>query len=328
MYKILFPLLIVSILMFLISCDRFGTDPVKATPEEILFIRYSGWVSELCTIHPDGSNFQVLASHDGTGQFSREGYADAAWSPDKSYIALNGGPNEFLEVIPIWLVSPDGVFLDMLTWGGTHPVWYDANTLYYIQAKNSVAMPTDLYCIDILTKETDLIYPSNTYCGWGNFLDQTHWIALDTWILPGSQGNNSDIVLFNLQSGATEYLTETPEIVELPGALISPDKSKLLYVAMYDTSLAPRNLYWFDMEDKIPNQLTHYTGCNPYQNSHFVWGPNSDKVAFSNPNPMNTGMSGFNSILDIFIIDIFTGEIDTLTHFAADSITNLVVDWK
>ena len=322
MRNIIISTIFICILALSISCNHNGTSPEKNNLiDEILFIRYHESLSQLCSIRPDGTDFSII-SELNVVSMDFSAYVMAAWSPGKEYIALVGGPIEYQDTTPLWLVSNNGIFMELLSWGGWHPVWYDENNLFYIQSKNPAAQPTDLYRLNISTSEYTLIYEDTLYNGWGNFFDQNNWIALD-W-----QDDHQEIVLLNVETGNREYLTNTPNIDEFQGAKLSPDKTKVLYLAKYNVSFSPRNLFWFDMSDKIPNQLTFFEGFNLHQAEFYVWSPNSDKVAFSNPNPMTTGTSGWTYYSDIFIIDIYTGEIDTLTHTAADSITNLVVDWK
>lgn len=334
-----------SILFLFVGCDNWITNPDSNdnSPDEILFIRQDGAVSEICAVEPDGSHLRTLVSHDGAGQMTREGFINAVWSPDKSRIAVVGGPNESLDLFPIWIMDTTGVFMTRVTQAGRLPIWASNTQLYYSQPTGYFSQAYDIYRYDTVTKEHTLVYspfPLDSIRGMnfggrdmlseeimlGGFVEYT----IDT---NGKMHvENRGIGTLNMQTKTISKLkTQPPEIKLYIISGVSPDNSKVLYRASYDTSTiwAPRNLFYFDISaPEDAHQITHFSGFNIYMNLSFVWGPDNRHVAFSNPHPMTTGKLGWDPYWDVFTVDIYTGTIDTVTFWAQDSIASLVTDWR
>lgn len=337
-------LLFVSSLITFSSCGLFDSGPDNEgnddfiTYEEILFKRSTPSESQICAIRPDGSDFRIICSFNIAESTPTNPliYVTAKWSPDKRYIALIGGPESTLEYYPIWLLSSSGGFLRKLTWNAIDVIWYDNETIYFTRAKGYFSLQYDLYKMNINDMNETVAYSQtdSTNINFGDFFNASEWIAVEEIYSYDEDGKQileyGDIMRFDINTLDQEYLVVNPEGIEWD-PLLSPQKDKVVYSThlMDPRSWSPRNLYWFNMEDMNPHQLTFFTGFNPYQNAPYVWSPEGDQIAVSNPNPMVEGQQlDYTPYSDIFTINLQSGQVDTLTHTAQDSVRNSVVDWR
>ncbi|MFH0883933.1 MAG: hypothetical protein V2A56_13170 [bacterium] len=330
--------MIAAILIVFSSCgflnsNSDGEDGGYAAYEEILLLRYTPSEIQICAIRPYGQDLRIICSFKITEitPSNFESYVTAKWSPDKRYIALIGGPGSTLEYYPIWLLTSSGSFLRKLTWNALDVIWYDNETIYYTRAKGYFSVQYDLYRMNIHDMEERMVYSQtdSTNIYFNSFFDQNNWLSTEMIYgvdISGTQTHEyGEIMEFNIDNKERNYLLHNEEMIEW-NPILSPNKNIVVYRARYDTSWAASNLYWFSMEDRIPHHLTFYSSYNQYQNYKYAWGPNSDKIAVSNPGPVIEGLKY--KCLDVSIIDLQTGLVDTLTHTAQDSISSFVLDWR
>lgn len=331
-------------LIFFSSCELFESDPNDkpgdefVTYEEILFIRGSSSKTELCAIRPDGSDFRVISGFENI-EYSPSNdiaYRGAKWSPDKRYVALVGGPESDDYFASLWLLTSGGEYIRKLTENAANVFWYDNETIYFTRAKDHSLMQYDLYRMKIDDLEEVLVFAQtdSTNIDFEDFVNESEWIAVDYSFGSDNEGKFTlqygDLLSVNLDTSTRTYLLPDSTKIErhprlAPGKNIVAYTSQLLDYA----SWPPRNLFWFNLEEETPHQLTFFTGFNPYQNASYAWDPTGDQIAVSNPYPMLEGWQPhYPPFSDIFIIDLQTGQEDTLTHTAQDSVRNLVVDWR
>ncbi|MBU1652211.1 hypothetical protein KKA00_08320, partial [bacterium] len=109
---------------------------------------------------------------------------------------------------------------------------------------------------------------------------------------------------------------------------LSPDKSKVLFRAPSNGVGYPINIYITEIAGLNPQQATFFTEVNQYQTFPVRWGPYSDAVAFTNPDPMVNYPPDPGPFLDIFAVDLNTGIIDTLSNWSGENISSYIADWK
>ena len=119
---LLYICIVFSIALLLCSCGDSGVGPTGGpTDERILFIRYNDSVSEICSIKPDGTEFQIIASPDQESKLLGGGYHSAQWSPSKSRIVITGASSWMDAPSSLWLMDNDGNLLRQLTSNGSSP---------------------------------------------------------------------------------------------------------------------------------------------------------------------------------------------------------------
>lgn len=339
--RIIYPLMIATVFVFA-SCGLLSSTPDNSeeviTYEEILFFRFTAREAQLCAMRPTGEDRRVILSRDymdGIPQVPYD-YITAKWSPDKRYIALIGGPNNFAGYYPITLLSSNGTTIRELTSSSLNVIWYDNETIYYIKSAGTVYSQYNLYRMNIDDLNEELVYSQtdSTNISFAGFFDQTNWLATETIYSHDTSGtltsSRGDIMSFNITSREKDYLIQDETRIE-SSPLLSPNKQRIVFrqYPSDDTGLPPHNLYWFDLPDGNPQQLTFFTDFNVYQNGFYAWGPNSDRIAVTNPDPMvlewNSEESSYS---DIYLINLQTGIVDTLTHGARDGSNSYVLDWR
>jgi Tol biopolymer transport system component len=141
----LYVCIVFSVALLLYSCKNSLTDPQGGPADErILFIKFDNTITEICSIKPDGTDPQIIASYNTAGEFLRQGYHEAQWSPDKSLIVITGGPNEALEFYPLWLMDNQGNLLYRLTWNGGSPNWSsDGNEILFSRRRDYFSFLVD-----------------------------------------------------------------------------------------------------------------------------------------------------------------------------------------
>jgi len=318
-------------LLFL-ACEEETTGPddtnVEPVQDKILFFRmvetdedYTH-ITELCTINPDGTELTVLVS----GYYLTNGYSPdvlyfigARWSPDLECIATSGGPGAtfvtYAGYVPMWLLSPDGTFLENIvsSESGSILKWLDDETLVYEKYSTN----NTLNSYNINTSDIEELYdtPSDdsvtTFCDY--YMDVL-WLARGR--SPGSTYN--EVLLLNIETGERNYFLHDHQFNML-GGRISPDKKRVAYYGRNIGEAYLYHLFVSNIEDPVPQELvipdTVVTG-------RFAWNPESCRIAF-------TGKIGENSnYTDLFIYDLETGEIDTVTNMAKNGWHLEVYDWR
>jgi len=319
-------------LMLIAGCHDFITKPKSNdnSSNDILFIRQDGPMSEICTISPDGTNLRIITSHDMKGEDVPQGYLFAYWSPDKSRLAVVGGPRDNREYYPIWLMDMHGNLLRRLTWAGWTTVWLDQNTLLFQRRRGYFSEIYDIYSVNIHTGADTLLYSAG---------DSTHLFIddkfNDEWMLGNRRISYTDssgklsttpgnIVKVNITTGEIDNLTRNS--ANEFGAQLSPDGRHLVFVGYSKDGVTYRygigNIYLLDLVSGERTQLTHNTQSLQSLYISVHWGPKGEYIVF----PSYT--SAYPGYYDIYTLNVNTGAVDTVTHSAKDSVSNFVMEWR
>jgi Tol biopolymer transport system component len=316
-----------SIIFFLFSCEGSIINSIEGLTEgRILFIKEEDNISEICSIKPDGTDLQIIASHNIAGEFPPSGYLEAQWSHDKSRIVITGGPSESLEYHPLWLMDDQGNLLYRITWNGASPNWSsDDNEILFARARYYFSFLVDYFIVNINTLDERLVLKADSLC-WAN----ADWSADGNYILTNEEYywynddgkqevSDKEVVLLQLSNGERLQITDT-DVMD-SGARWSPDESKIVYIS---------GRYTLGYQIKIMNSdgsgktvlVETLAGYNT-----ILWSPSGDKIAFNKHDKLE-GYCNYTEGSDLFILDLNSGVIQQLTNFEADSINVYVQDWK
>jgi Tol biopolymer transport system component len=323
----LYVCVVFSVAFLLFSCKNSLTDPQEWPVEgRILFIKSSDDKSEICSIKPDGTNLQTIASHNTAGEYLPEVYFEAQWSPDKSYIAIVGGPAESLEYFPIWLMDNQGNLLYRLTWNGYSPHWSsDGSEILFARSRDYFSFLSDYYIVNVNTlsekqvvKADSFVWVNADWSADGNYILTSEMYL---WINEDGKLDNSDleVVLIQISNKERQLLTDT-DVMD-SGGRWSPDESKIAYIS---------GRYTWGYQIKLMNsdgtgKTTLVDTLAGYNTIH--WSPRGDKIAFNKHDKLE-GYCKYTKGSDLFVLDINSGAIKQLTDFTADSINVYVQDWK
>ncbi len=312
----------------LYACEGSLTDPPAGPAEErILFIKHDHSIKEICTIKPNGTDLQIIASHDHAGEFIRQGYNEARWSPDKSHIAIKGGPSESLEFEPIWLMDNQGNLLYRLTWNGGCINWSsDGKEILFSKRTGYFSITSDYYIINVQTSVERLALKADTSFWWGGASDWSsdgqYLLTDEEYLYINEQGENEysdrEIIIIQLSDGEKIQLTDND--VQDGGGKWSPDESQIIYVSGKYTSGYQIKLMksdGSDIETLVDTLASFGSVC---------WSPKGDKIAYSKSEM--EGYAKYAQGSDIYVLDLNSGKVDQLTNFAADSVIVSIQDWK
>jgi len=327
--------LIFLTIVFLFSlCTKNPVDTGDGEDEErILFIRSSREFCEICTMKPDGSGIKVIAHHNYSDDiYYPQGYMFARWSPDKSKIVVQGGPGSTLEYCPLWLMDMGGNLMYRLTWNGHMPIWTsDGKEVIYTRRRGYFSETYDIYKININSLKEDTILfaetgEPGTNSGYIYRLldiipdDNTKLILNEYYTYRDTTDkqtkDDDELLIYDVLHNIKQYLTDND--LEEGWAKISPDGNFIAY-SMSKNSY--NNLYLMTSNGDSIRQLTSSTR-DVYL--FFTWSPDGRKIACS----ISDQSKGYNPYRDIFIIDVQSGIVDTLTNTAQDSVYNNVMDWN
>jgi len=326
--------LIFLTIVFLFSlCAKNPVDTgYSVAGERILFMRGGKGINEICTMKPDGSDIQVIAHYDYSGEYINQGYGISRWSPDKSKIVVEGGPGSTLEYWPLWLMDMEGNLQKRLTWNGYMPIWTtDSENVIYSRRRGYFSEIYDIYKININSLKEDTILfaetgEPGTNSGYiyrlldifpndnSKLLLNEYYTYRDTAGEPTEDDN--ELLIYDVLHNTKQYLTDND--LEEGWAKISPDGN---FIAYSISKNSYNSLYLMTSNGDSIRQLTS-SKRDAYL--FFTWSPDGREIAYS----ISDQSKGYNPYMDIFIIDVQSGIVDTLTNTAQDSIYNNVMDWK
>ncbi len=318
-----------SIALLFYSCENNSLDPngpPGPTEERILFIKYDDTVSEICSIKPDGADIQTIASHDMAGEYIYEGYFEASWSPNKSLIAIKGGPRESLEFNPLWLMDNEGNLIKRLTSNGAAPHWSsDGNEILFSRATYPTSVISDYYIINVHTLSERIVLGADPSYWWGGI----DWSADGQYILTDEEypsvneegeGYYTDREIIQLQLNGGDKIHLTDNDIQDGGAQWSPDESKIVYISgnyTTGTQIKLMNSDGSGNETLVDSLALYNTVC---------WSPDGAKIAY-NKSEME-GYAKYEEGSDIYVLNIDSGTVKQLTNYADESIIVYVQDWK
>jgi len=318
---------VIFITLLFFSCEDSIVDPKGVIGDgRILFIKFDGSITQICSIKPDGTDLRTIASHDMAGEYLYGGYFEASWSPDKSLIAIKGGPRESLEFHPLWLMDNEGNLIKRLTSNGSSPHWSnDGNEILFARRTHELSVLSDYYIINVhtLSKRIALIAEPPYWWGAVDWSWDGQYILTDEEypsVDEEGEGYYTDREIIQLQLHGGDKIQLTDNDVQDGGAQWSPDETKIVYISGFYTTGSQIKLMNSDGsgEETLVDSLALYnTVC---------WSPDGDKIAY-NKSEME-GYAKYAEGSDIFVIDMISREAEQLTNFAADSIIVYVQDWK
>jgi Tol biopolymer transport system component len=314
---------VLSIAFFLLSCKNSTVDPnggSGSADERILFIKYYEAVSEICSIKPDGTDPQIIASNDYAGEGTHGGYHEVMWSPNKSRLVITVASKMADASSALWLMDNDGRLLRELTSDGAAPHWSsDGNTILFSRW-------SDYYTINVNTKSEKSVLKADAFTSWGS----ADWSSDGKYILTQEElywyndegklaSSDREVVLLQISDGERIQLTNTD--THDGGAQWSPDESKIAYMSGNYIMGSQIKLMNSDGsgDEILVDTLARYVTIR--------WSPNGDKIAFAKKKKLE-GYDNYEEGSDIYVLDIISGTVERLTNFAADSIIVYIQDWK
>jgi len=336
--KLLKLFLLSSIMILLFSlCGKSPVDseienPIDLNEERLLIVRdsYSKGFNEINTIKPDGTGLHVAAHYTfDKNKYYPENYLSARWSPDKTKIVAQGGPGSTIDIRPLWLMDIYGRLLHKLYWSGTHQVLsHDGEYILF----QGIPCGYNVFSVNIDGTDEKLVYQvgdSTTFNLYDISASGEHILGTEKLYYTNEEGKlantESEILKIHLETGDKLYLTDN----ELSDACphYNCDETKIAYfcrdIPGEVTINNVTNVYVMSSDGSNKRRLTNETKPNriwPYM----AWSPDGKKIAFQKFNQMTTSERQ----IDIFIVDIDTGELFQLTDTAKDTVRNLVMDWK
>ena len=194
--------LLIAHLLFSYGCNILdsegGSEPID---EKILFIKYDKTISEICSINPDGTDFQIVASNDYASDGTHGGYHDAKWSPNKSRIVITVG-SKMMDVSPsLWLMDNEGRLLSQLTSADESRIAYISGN--YVVGSQIKQMNSDGSGEEVLV-DTLARYVTVRWSPDGDKIAFAKMKKLDGY---NSYEEGSDIFVLDILSGTVERLT-------------------------------------------------------------------------------------------------------------------------
>jgi Tol biopolymer transport system component len=310
----------ILIIIIPVSCKDSIVDPKGGEgfgDERILFTKYYNSVSEICTIKPDGTDLQIIASNNRKVEGMHGGYLEAKWSPDKDRIVVTTASIRIDDSNSIWLMDNEGNIGSQLTSDGFGPNWSgDGNTILFSRSG-------DFNTINISTMSEFLVLQGDDMGSWG----RADWSSDGKYLLTeedrGSENElyrrNDDIVLLDIFTAKRTYLTDS-DMMEF-AAQWSPDESEIAYTS---GRLEPG--YQIKLMNSDGSSKTTLVDTLARYNS-LCWSPDCKKIVFNKHDKLEQA-SDYAKGSDLFVLDINSSAITQLTHFNADSVRVSVQDWK
>jgi Tol biopolymer transport system component len=312
-----FKFFLCSLILFICSCEEV-TSPTDIS-ERILFIRSSDNLYEICTMNPDGTDIRIITSHNTQGEFYRQGFYEARWSPDRSKIAICGGPNDQLEFIPIWIMDSQGNLKYRVTFNGANIEWStNGDKILFAKRKDIYSILWDFYVFDINKRIDEKIMESDSVL-WG----LCDWSHDGKYILTSGVDDNSDseILLYRIQDKRKTILTDNESPIHDQTPTWSPDESQIAYVSGTYRDGYQLMLMNADGSDKevVVDTLARY--------GRPVWSPRGDEIIYVKSKKLENWYE-YARGSDIYILYLNSRETNKLTFSGEDSVGYHVYDWK
>ena len=310
-------------------------NPIDLSEERLLFIRSSPKIfNEICTIRPDSSGLRVVAHYTyDKEKYIQEGFGMASWSPDKSRIVVYGGPGSSLEYCPLWMMDIYGTLLHKITGDGFRQVWSkDGKRIFFQRRRGYFSLVLDVYSINTDGTDEKLVYQveDSTYFYLSDVSASGKYIlGYGSSVYINDEGKLSDtdieIVKIHLETGDKVYLTDNELNDGCP--IYNSDETMIAYYCVDIPGEVTvdniENLYVMSSDGSNKRRVTNETKPNRIR-PYMAWSPDGKKIAYQKFNQRTTSERQ----IDIFIVDIDTGELFQLTDTAKDTVRNLVMDWK
>ena len=314
---------LIFLLMALPFCGKNPAEPPADDNEErILFIRSTRDFSEICTMSPEGSDIRVIAHYDYDGG-DRYGYMKARWSPDKTMLVVQGGPETTKDFWPLWLMDMEGKLIRQLIGNCINPIWKNNTEIIINRAR--------VYIVDINTLEIEVLnITSDSLKIRLSDISNDNKLGLGLCWTPDNldtfsyfcAGWKTSIASFEIDSLGIYHVLATGNNISLNiYPKWSPDETLISYCLLDESNI--RNLYLMTADGDSLYRLTDETLLNPYAFIYYSWSADGHFLAYSKPNKSEE----WSPYSDIFIIDIQSKLEKKITDTAQDSIRNKVMDW-
>jgi len=319
--------ILICLSFFIIRCEKNPTNNNQniQNEERILFIRaVKSELSQICTMKPDGSDINII--YETELSYTNKGIQYAIWSPDKSKILFEGGPNSSLEENPIWILdATKGEILYQLASDGGNSLWSsDGEYIIFTKRNGYGSLINDLYRIKSDGSNEELLFHQDSLT-----IYATDWSDDGKELLVCTQQYYTDsenklsvsrtkIGVFDIGTKNIEYIVQ--DDMQNTCAKWSADQSKIIYISGLYT--LKYDIYLLTLENNIIESLTN--SMDYYSN--VIWSINDKNVAYTKRNANLSGQ--FSDCNDIFIMDMNSKVITNITNTASDSISCKVMDWK
>jgi len=314
--KIIKYVAIVTFLVTLFSCSNNEAHFESDYGEEILYIAESDSGYKLLAI-----DFELTESREILTDELIIG--SAKFSPGKDRIAVSYTPPDLLTPPSIYLTDLDGNLIRKITDNGLIPIWSpDGNQIIFARLPYFISVISNLIIIDDHgqneTQLTDSIWRLYTALSWNTITDKilVHEITFWDDSTGTRHSNHGEILLMVNDFSSYENITNN-NAADLT-ANFSPTGDS---IAVISGKFNQRDIYIYDLSN---NEVINMTN-SPAEYRSLCWSPSGKELAFSKSIVKDEySISGS----DIFIINLESGYISSVTNSGINDIINTITDWR
>ena len=306
--------LIYATILFILlnNCSKSPTEPEPAPINIILFIYGNDEVNEVCTMKPDGSEINIIATAPPLIYLPTY-YSWARLSPDGKTLVVQGGIRESHEYDPLYIMDTEGNILYKLTWNGHRPFWTsDGEHIIFTRRRGYFSVIWDVYKINIHSRAEERIMEAEIRSvGPGSFYHyqladiHPHFdskLLLDEVLLwEDSTGKRHDddpeLLFYDTDTQTKTYLTNN-EKWEGP-ARISPDGTQIAYGISH--SVRAHVHYQIHLMTIDGDSLDRVTTESEVTGHHYyTWSPDGNYLAYTKA---DQSVKSYNEYNDIYIMN-------------------------
>jgi Tol biopolymer transport system component len=327
----------IVLIILLINCSKSPTEPDPLSTNTILFIHGNVEVNEICTMKPDGSEINIIATAPPR-TYLPTNYPWARLSPDGNTLIVQGGIRESLEYDPLYIMDTEGNILYKLTWNGDRPYWMsDGEHIIYTRRRGYFSQTYDVYKINIHSRTEEMIMESEYEpAGPNSFynyrivdvhpLMDSKLLLNEILVWEDSTGKEHDddteLIFYDTDTQTKTYLTNN-EKWEGP-ARISPNGNQIAYGISH--SVRAHVHYQIHMMTIDGDSLGRVTTESEVTGHHYyTWSPDGNYLAYTKADQSDKSYNEYN---DIYIMNIHTREEKQITFSGSESDIYRVMEWR